>query len=95
MDCLKVDPVILPYVQWRAKGEYSISCPVCELTDFGGDVIFYTSSADTIIQTGVFVYEDIDLTTPLSVTYIKYDNVIYQVSDNGEITQRCIVNNNC
>jgi hypothetical protein len=95
ISCLTTPQVKLPYIDWRAKGEYSISCPVCELTNFGGDITFYTSSADTTIQTGVYIYENTGLTTPVSVTYVKYDNKIYNVSNDGEINEFCTVNNNC
>jgi hypothetical protein len=95
INCLKTEVVKLPYVKWDAKGEYSVSCPVCELTDFGGNITFYTSSADTSIQSGVYIYENTGLTTPVSVTYVKYNNKIYDVSDDGEINEFCTVNDNC
>jgi hypothetical protein len=95
IDCLAPTPISLPYVQWRGKAEYSLACPVCELTDFGGDYGWYTSSASTTLQTGVYVYEDSNLTIPLYVDYIKYSNKIYTVDSQGKITEYCTVNGNC
>jgi hypothetical protein len=95
IDCLAPAPILLPYIQWRGKAEYSLACPVCELTDFGGDYGWYTSSASTTLQTGVYVYEDSNLTIPLYVDYIKYSNKIYTVDSQGKITEYCTVNGNC
>ena len=95
LECLLKPEVTLSYIQWRGKSEYSLSCPVCELTNYGVPYSWYTSSADTTIQTGVYVYEDTNLTIPLYVDYIEYDTKIYEVDNTGKITEFCNVNGNC
>ena len=95
IECLTPEPEVLPYNTWFGRGEYSISCPTCELTNYGTDITFFTTSADTTIQTGIYVYDSESLTSPLDITYIKYDGKIYEVSDNGLINEFCTVNNNC
>ena len=77
------------------RASYTISCPVCQLTDYGSNITMYTSSADTTIQSGIYVYEDVDLTIPQTVNYFKYDNTIYEVSNEGLINQYCTENGNC
>jgi hypothetical protein len=83
------------YTIWDAKGEYSLSCPTCQLTNFGAAVTFYTSSADTIIQTGVYIYKDSNLTKPITIDYIQYGTKIYKVDDFGKLTEYCTLNGNC
>jgi hypothetical protein len=83
------------YKLWEAKGEYSVACPVCQLTNFGAAVSFYTSSADTIIQTGVYVYRDMNLTNPVTIDYIQYGTKIYKVNKFGMLTEYCTLNGNC
>ena len=56
---------------------------------------FYSSSADTILQTGVYIYEDTTLVTPVITSYVKYSNKIYSVDLNGKITEFCTLNGNC
>jgi hypothetical protein len=104
LECLTPDPEPTPtYRLWKAKGEYSISCPVCELTDFGGDVQFYTDYSVSTLDTGIYLYENSSLTTPFTVTYIKVlqtQNInqtekIFEVDSMGKITFKCDVNGNC
>jgi hypothetical protein len=56
---------------------------------------FYTSSGATSLNTGVYIYEDTTLTTPVITSYVKYSNKIYSVDTNGKITEFCILNGNC
>jgi hypothetical protein len=95
LECLTPQPISLGYTQWRGKAEYSLACPVCELTNYGVPYSWYTSSATTSIETGVYVYEDSSLTIPLYVDYIEYNTKIYSVDSNGKLTEYCNVNGNC
>jgi hypothetical protein len=96
VNCLIPTPQpTLSYSIWRARGEFSLSCPVCELTNGGSAITFYTSSSDSVIQTGVYIYEDQTLTTPVIVDYIKYGTKIYSVDVDGKLTEICNVNGNC
>jgi hypothetical protein len=104
LECLTPEPTPTPkYKEWRASGEFSLSCPICELTNFGVAANFFTSFNVNTIQTGVYAYEDSSLTTPLSVTYIKVPinqsgnaiSQIFEVDGNGKLTFRCIPNGNC
>jgi hypothetical protein len=56
---------------------------------------FYTSPLVSVLQTGVYVYEDQALTTPVIVDYIKYGTKIFNVDINGRLTEFCTVNGNC
>ena len=94
-ECQAVTPTTLPYTLWSGKGEFSVNCPVCQLTNFGVNLNFYTSSAVTSIQTGVYIYENTGLTTPISVTYVEYGTKIYSVDKTGMITEFCTLNGNC
>jgi len=96
--CLECNtPVITgtTYKTWEAKGEYSLSCPVCQLTNFGAAITFYTSSADTVLQTGVYIYRDINLTRPVTIDYVQYGTKIYKVGTLGLLTEFCTLNGNC
>jgi hypothetical protein len=104
LECLTPEPTPTPtYKLWKATGEFSLSCPVCELTNFGVSVNFYTDFNVITIEDGVYVYEDSSLTTPLSLTYIKVpvtqnNNAIlqiFEVDNNGRVTFRCTPNGNC
>jgi hypothetical protein len=95
LSCLTVEPVQLPYTSWNAKGEYSLNCPTCQLTNFGSNISFYTSSATTQIESGVYIYSNTGLTTPINVTYVKYGTKIYKVENDGEINELCTLNKNC
>jgi hypothetical protein len=104
LDCLKPEPTPTPLSkEWRASGEYSLACPVCELTDFGGTVYFFTDYNVTTIQTGVYIYEDSSLTIPVDYTYIKVPinqsgtapAQIFEVDNNGKLTFKCNPNGNC
>jgi hypothetical protein len=83
------------YKTWEAKGEYSVACPVCQLTNFGAAITFYTSSANTIMQTGVYIYKDINLTKPVTIDYVQYGTKIYRVDTYGMVTEYCTLNGNC
>jgi hypothetical protein len=84
------------YKEWKVKGEYTVSCPVCELTNFGTDITIYTSSSVLTLTNGVVTYKDSGMTIPLNVDYIKYGDYIYQVNDTtGVLTQKCKVNGFC
>ena len=83
------------YSLWRGYGEFSVSCPVCELTNGGSQMSFYTSPLVSVLQTGVYIYEDQALTTPVIVDYIKYSTKIFNVDINGRLTEFCTVNGNC
>ena len=73
-----------------------MSCPVCELTNFGSPLVMYTSSSVEKLEDGVYVYKDSGLTKPLTVDFIKYGDYVYQVNDiTGVITQKCKVNGFC
>ena len=99
-DCLEcLTPTPTPtsvYKEWNVKGEYTMSCPVCELTNFGSPLVMYTSSSVQKLEDGVYVYKDSGLTKPLTVDFIKYGDYVYQVNDiTGVITQKCKVNGFC
>ena len=83
------------YSLWRGYGEFSVYCPVCELTNGGSQMSFYTSPLVSVLQTGVYIYEDQALTTPVIVDYIKYSTKIFNVDINGRLTEFCTVNGNC
>jgi hypothetical protein len=95
VDCLT--PVVsgTTYKTWEAKGEYSVSCPVCQLTNFGAAITFYTSSADTVLQTGVIIYKEPALINPVTIDYVEYGTKIYTVNKIGKITEFCTLNGNC
>jgi hypothetical protein len=100
VDCLEcLTPTPTPtsvYKEWNVKGEYTMSCPVCELTNFGSPLVMYTSSSVEKLEDGVYVYKDSGLTKPLTVDFIKYGDYVYQVNDiTGVITQKCKVNGFC
>ena len=95
IDCLIPPVVMQSYLKWEGRAGFSLSCPICQLTDFGGKYTWYTSSADTKIQTDVYVYENTELTIPLYVDFIRYSNKIYKVDVQGKITEYCNVNGNC
>jgi hypothetical protein len=80
---------------YNGKGEFGVSCPVCELTNGGTNVTFYRAYSTLSLQTGDYIYEDTSLTIPVILSYIKYGGKIYSVDSNGMITEFCIVNGNC
>jgi hypothetical protein len=87
-------PTPLPYRTWNGTAEFTISCPVCELTDYGVPYTFYTSASSTSLTDGTLIYDNSGLTTPTLVTYIKYGNKIY-INDDGTITEYCNAGGNC
>jgi hypothetical protein len=96
LECLTPNPTPTPlYNTYSAKGEFGVSCPVCELTNGGADVTFYRSYSTLPLQSGNYIYEDTTLTIPVILSYIKYGGKIYSVDNNGMITEFCIVNGNC
>jgi len=96
VSCLTPTPTpTQSYNLWRGRGEFSVSCPVCELTNGGSQMTFYTSASDSVLQNDVYVYENQSLTTPVIVDYIKYGTKIYNVDVNGKLTEFCTVNGNC
>jgi hypothetical protein len=103
LECLTPPPTPTPTSKlWRGSGEYSLACPVCELTDFGGTLQFYTEFSVNTLDTGIYLYEDSSLTTPINVTYVKapanesYQQLkIFSVDNNGMITFICNQNENC
>jgi hypothetical protein len=96
LTCLAPTPTPGPsYKVWSGKGEFTVSCPTCELVNGGSDITFYTSSGVTTINENVYVYEDTSLSTPLFTSYIKYSNKIYSVDQQGKLTEFCSVNGNC
>jgi hypothetical protein len=103
-ECLTPEPTPTPtFRTWRGTGEFSLSCPICQLTNFGVPVTFYTSFSASTLQTGVYVYEDSSLTKPLKITYINSQitdatnaiSQIFEVDKYGKITFRCTPNGNC
>jgi hypothetical protein len=95
LTCLQVEPLVDTFTIWIGKGAYSVSCPLCQLTNFGSQVIFYTLPSVTQLQTGVTVYNNSSLLNPLTVDYIQYGTKIYSVDNSGVITELCTVNGNC
>ena len=96
LECLTPTPTpTFTYKSWSAQGGFSVSCPVCQLTDGGTNLTFYTSSTVDTLQTGNFIYQDSSLTEPIIEDYIRYNGFIYSVDVNGQITQFCRVNGNC
>ena len=97
IECLTPDPTPTPvFKSWDVRGEYTIACPVCELTNFGSPITIYTSYGVETLADGIYVYKDSGLTKPLTVDYIKYDNNIYLVNDTtGALTLKCKVNGFC
>jgi hypothetical protein len=94
VSCLAPTPTPTPTVtSWNVKGEFSLNCPVCELTNGGTTQTIYADGQSLV--SGVYVYEDINLTTPVFVTYIKYGTKIFEVSPTGLLTEYCNVNGNC
>jgi hypothetical protein len=92
--CLTPTPTPTPTItSWEVRGEFSLNCPVCELTNGGTLQTIYADGQS--LATGIYVYEDINLTTPVFVTYIKYGTKIYEVDSNGQLTEFCNVNGNC
>jgi len=67
---------------WRGYGSFSLSCPICELTNGGTSYTFYTSPTVSSLVTGVYIYQDSLLQTPLLVSYLRYLGIIYSV-DSG------------
>jgi hypothetical protein len=96
LDCLAPPPTPSPLFTLR-KGniEFSLSCPVCELTNGGTPKNFYTSFSSTTIQTGVYIYEDSTLQTPILANYLRYQGIIYSVDSEGRLTELCNQNGNC
>jgi hypothetical protein len=96
LECLTPTPTPTPsYKSWSAQGGFSVSCPVCQLTDGGTNLTFFTTSSVTSLETGNFIYQDTSLLTPVIEDYIRYNGFIYTVDVNGQITQFCRVNGNC
>jgi hypothetical protein len=96
LSCLTPSPTPGPaFKTWNGKGEFTVACPTCELVNGGADMTFYTSSGATSLNTGVYIYEDTTLTTPVITSYVKYSNKIYSVDTNGKIPEFCILNGNC
>jgi hypothetical protein len=96
LSCLTPAPTATPtYLKYVGRGEFGVACPVCELTNGGTEITFYTEYTTLPLQTGDYVYEDSSLTTPIILSYIKYGGKIYSVDPDGQITQFCIVNGNC
>jgi hypothetical protein len=96
LSCITPEPTPgLSYKSWNAKGEFTVTCPTCELVNGGADMTFYTTSTVSSLQTGVYIYEDTTLLTPVITTYVKYSNKIYSVDSNGKITEFCTLNGNC
>jgi hypothetical protein len=80
---------------WRGYGSFSLSCPICELTNGGTSYTFYTSPTVSSLATGVYIYQDSLLQTPLLVSYLRYLGIIYSVDSEGRLTQLCNQNSNC
>jgi hypothetical protein len=95
VDCLTVTPPALTYTLWSGKGGYSLNCPICQITDFGKSIEFYTDNTITTLVSGVQIFQDSGLTTPVTVDFVQQGNFIYSVDDNGFITEFCKVNGNC
>jgi len=95
IDCLTVIPTTSSFKTWNGKGGFSLNCPVCQITDFGKGLTFYTSNLITTLTTGVYVFSDSGLTRPIVEDYIQYENYIYSVGKDGMLTQNCRVNGNC
>jgi len=95
IDCLTVTAQTLTYNTWRASGGFALNCPVCQITDFGKKLTFYTSNLITELETGVYIFKDSALNKPIVEDYVQYGNFIYQVDNSGRITQYCTVNGNC
>ena len=96
LSCLIPTPTPTPsYNVWNGQGSFSVSCPICQLTDGGADLTFYTSVSDVSLIDGVFIYQDTALSNPIVEDYIKYGGYVYTVDTNGEIKQLCRVNGNC
>jgi hypothetical protein len=96
ISCLTPAPTATPtYLQYTGRGEFGVSCPVCELTNGGTQITFYTEYSTQPLQTGDYIYEDSTLITPVIMSYIKYGGKIYSVDLDGQITEFCIVNGNC
>jgi hypothetical protein len=95
VSCLTPTPTPTPaYKEWVGMAEFTISCPVCELTDYGVPYTFYTSASVSSLTDGTEIYDNMNLTVPTLVTYIKYGNKIY-INNDGTITEHCTVNGNC
>jgi hypothetical protein len=96
VSCLTPEPTPGPsYKTWNGKGEFTVSCPTCELVNGGSDLTFYTTSAVTSINENIYIYEDTTLQTPVLTSYIKYNNKIYSVDQTGKLSEFCSVNGNC
>jgi hypothetical protein len=95
LDCLTVITTPLTYTPWSGKGGYSINCPICQLTDFGKPIEFYTTNLVTSLSEGDCLFQDSGLTTILTVDYVQQGNFIYSVNDKGFITGSCRLNGNC
>ena len=96
LNCLTPTPTPTPsYNVWNGQGGFSVSCPICQLTDGGVDLTFYTSVNNTSLVDGVFIYQDSLLTKPIVEDYIKYGGFVYNVDVSGEIKLLCRVNGNC
>ena len=97
IECFTPEPTPTPvFKSWEVKGEYTISCPVCELTNFGSPITIYTEYGVETLTDGIYVYKDSSLTRKLTVDYIKYQDYIYEVNDKtGSLTQKCKVNGFC
>ena len=95
VDCLTVIPTSSSFKSWDGKGGFSLNCPVCQITDFGKSLKFYTSNLITTLTTGVYVFSDSGLTKPIVEDYIQHGIYIYSVDRDGMLTQYCTVNGNC
>jgi hypothetical protein len=96
LTCLTPEPTPAPsYLMWRSSIEFSLSCPVCELTNGGTPKTFYTEYNVSSLQTGVYIYEDNTLQIPVLASYMRYGGIVYSVDSNGRITELCNQNGNC
>jgi hypothetical protein len=95
LECLTVTTPVNTYTEWTGKGGYSLNCPICQITDYGKPLTFYTTNVVTTLSTGDCIFQDSSLTTPISEDFIQYGNYIYSVDKNGFITQYCRLNGNC
>jgi hypothetical protein len=96
LSCLIPDPTPPPtYKQWNGFVEFSLSCPVCELTNGGTSKTFYTTFETNSLRTGAYIYEDINLQIPIIASYMRYSGLVFSVDDDGRITYLCNQNSNC
>ena len=95
ISCLVIPKPTKTYNSWSGKGAYSVNCPLCQLTDFGSDLTFYTLPTVTQLQNGVTLYSNQSLLNVLTIDYVQYGNKIYNVDTNGVISEKCTINGNC